>query len=74
MQNNSYVTIGYIVSFLPYFLLPVVFIPLGVIISFVNIFNNKAGHGLIQLIITLAMGTVGAMGGWGFGLPKLRFQ
>ena len=68
------IRLGYTCAFLPILLLPVIFTPLAIIIGFINITNDEDIHGVLQIIIGVALGIVGSVyfAGPGLGLPKLH--
>lgn len=73
-SNTSLIVTGYIISILPFLLLPIVFTPAGVIIGIINVSKQEEGHGLMQILISVIAGIAGAyIGGAGFGLPKLSY-
>lgn len=71
-QNSTVVTMGYIFSFMPLLLIPIIFMPLAIVFGLTCLFQNKAGHGFAIIFLAIACGCIGAyLGGWGLGLPKL---
>jgi len=71
--NSSLIVTGYIISLLPFLLLPIVFTPVGVLIGILNISKREEIHGIFQIILAIGAGITGAyIGGAGFGLPRLH--
>jgi hypothetical protein len=74
-QNSAVVTMGYIFSFMPLLLIPIIFMPIAICLGLSCLFHNKAKHGVTIIVLALMCGFTGAyMGGWGLGLPKLELH
>jgi hypothetical protein len=74
-SKSIIITIGYITSFAPLLLLPIIFMPIAIIIGLSCILNNKIIDGLLIILLAIICGIIGAaIGGWGLGLSKFHLQ
>ena len=62
-QNNQLVIAGYIIVFMSLFIFPVLLMISGIVIGIINISKNAVGHGIVQIILSVVCGLVGAFVG-----------
>lgn len=69
--KNRLIIVGYIISCASILILPIVFIPLGILIGIINIVGGETGHGIAQILLAIILGIIGAsIGGAGFGIGR----
>jgi len=62
-QNNKLVIAGYIAVFLSFFIFPIFFMVIGIILGIINLTKGAAGHGILQIILSLIFGNLGEFTG-----------
>jgi lipopolysaccharide export LptBFGC system permease protein LptF len=68
-QNNELIVVGYIAVFLSFFLFPIFFMLIGLILGIVNLSKGAIGHGVLQIILSLVFGILGTF----LGILSLLF-
>ena len=68
-QNNELVIVGYIAVFLSFFIFPIFFMLVGIILGIVNLTKGAIGHGITQIILSLVFGILGTL----LGILSLLF-
>ena len=73
-ESNRLIIIGYIVSITPILILPIIFVPIGVVIGIMNIIKGETGHGIAQIVLAIVLGIIGtSIGGAGFGIGSSAY-
>lgn len=72
-NGNVYCILGLLFVVLAFLIIPILFMPLAIIFGILYTVNgNNPEIGIMIIILALIFGCFGAaLGGWGFGLPKL---
>lgn len=60
-QNNQLVIAGYIAVFLSFFIFPIFFMIIGVILGIINLSKGATGHGILQIVLSLIFGILGML-------------
>nr|WP_315141487.1 zinc ribbon domain-containing protein [uncultured Flavobacterium sp.] len=60
-QNNELIIVGYIAVFLSFFIFPIFFMLIGLILGIVNLSKGAVGHGILQIILSLVFGILGTL-------------
>lgn len=58
-QNNQLVIAGYIAVFLSFFIFPIFFMLIGIILGIINLTKGATGHGILQIVLSLIFGILG---------------
>jgi len=58
-QNNQLIIAGYIFAFLSFFIFPIFFMLVGIILGIINLVKGAIGHGILQIILSLIFGLLG---------------
>jgi hypothetical protein len=56
-QNNQLVIAGYIAVFLSFFIFPIFFMLIGIILGIINLTKGAIGHGILQIILSFIVYT-----------------
>ena len=57
---NELIIVGYIAIFLSIFIFPIFFMLIGIILGVVNLTRGSIGHGILQIILSIIFGILGA--------------
>ncbi len=68
-QNNQLILAGYFAVFFSFFIFPVFFMIIGIIIGIINLTKGAIGHGILQIILSLLFGILGTF----LGLLSILF-
>lgn len=64
-SHKILVIVGYVLSFFPLIIYPFIFGLVGVIVGTVNIIRGEKKHGMIQILLSITLATLGYMIGNG---------
>jgi uncharacterized membrane protein YvbJ len=59
-QNNQLVIAGYIAVILSFIIFPIFFMLIGIILGIINLTKGATGHGILQIVLSLIFGILGA--------------
>ena len=61
--------LGFIFPFISLLMLPIIFMPLGILFGLLSMANDYEGYGILIIILTIVLGLIGVhLGGWGLGI------
>lgn len=64
-NNNGTVVAGYICSVASILILPIIFMPAGIVLGLINVSKNEIVHGIAQIMISIIFGFLGMfIGAW----------
>jgi hypothetical protein len=61
-DNNDLVIVGYVITILPMFIMPIVFTIIASIVGIININKRKVVHGSAQIGLSVFCGFIGSSG------------
>jgi len=62
-SNSGLIASGYVFAFLSWLLFPMFFAMVGTVIGIINITKGQAGHGFLQIILSIIFGFMGIRAG-----------
>ena len=54
-SSSRLIIVGYTVLWVSIFILPIVFIPLGIGIGIINVVKGETGHGIAQIVLAIVL-------------------